>query len=198
MGAIALEEIQTLHPAIDGETQHATFQADEFAIELVKLIDELLDPHVMQVQALQDGCQFTAQLDEALLQRRLRLLIPVNGLQPMHLHPVQALVGGRDVLEGCKELGKKRDLHGGERDVVLLAVHIVVRILPLTNGVFASIWHIRGQCGGVGGAGVGPHHEHSPGGCRISAGRGRVGGVRTDRAAATVGDGATLSKLASE
>ena len=53
VGAIALEELLALDPAIEGEPQHAAFQADQLAVEIVELIDEFLDAQVMQVHVLQ-------------------------------------------------------------------------------------------------------------------------------------------------
>jgi len=117
-----------LHPGLHREPQHATFQADDFLVHRIELRDEFLDPAVVEPDRLHLLQQFGPELVVSLeLGRRDRGTGADRIRDDRFLERLHLLVDGGDRVELRDDLRQQRPLHGGQRDVRLLAV-VTVRL----------------------------------------------------------------------
>ena len=80
--------------------------------------------------------QLLAQLGVALFLCGLYLLALIQDVETLQLKPMQLPVGGGDLLEGLQHLGHELGFHGGEREIDLLFIGVIVG-LPAVRLAFA-------------------------------------------------------------
>ncbi len=168
MPLVGLQEFFAVDARRGGEPQNLALQPDQPAVEAVKLVQQLLNPVVVEVDVLHPLDQFLAQLLEPLFLARFGLFARGQGLEALHLHPVKLLVGLGDVLEGLDDLGLQLGFKGGEGQVVFTVVLVVIIVVAaaLTFAVLArgfgrvvvrrsGLLRVLAVLGGFGGAFLG-------------------------------------------
>jgi hypothetical protein len=110
-----------LTPGLLAEAQELAFEADQLAVEVVDLLDELLDAAVVELDRAHMAAELGGELDDLALRLGRGLHAFVRRLQPLIEQLVDLLEGGGDLVEGLDHAGQELLLHGGERNIRLLA-----------------------------------------------------------------------------
>ena len=110
-----------LTPGLLAQAQELALEADQLAVEVVDLLDELLDAAVVELDRAHMAAELGGELDDLALRLGRGLHAFVRGLQPLVEQLVDLLEGDGDLVEGLDHAGQKLLLHGGERDIRLLA-----------------------------------------------------------------------------
>jgi hypothetical protein len=146
---ILRQEVVALDTIAFGQAQQAALVGDQALVDVVELLDQAVDAVLVERQRLDRGDQRVFQfLVAALLGRRQRAGGGEAGFHLLVLQLAELLVGVGDGVERFHHLRAKLGFHGGEREIVLVVVVLVLFILAFA----ADIGDVVGR--GLFGAGL--------------------------------------------
>ena len=135
VAVILLEEVGPVDLGRDRHPEEPALEADELAVEVVHLADQVLDAAVVEVNLLHQPDEFGAQRVDPLLRRRRHLVALLDGGQALVLGPVQLGVGLLHRLELLQDLGEQGLFHHREGDGVLVVIVVVIRAGAVRRGM---------------------------------------------------------------
>jgi hypothetical protein len=160
VAAVFLDELAAVDARLVGQLHHAAVDRHDPAVDPVKLVDQRLDPVVVQVQLVHQFHDLGAELlvDLLVLPGEAAILVQ-RGRDALVLHFGKVDVILRDAVERFQDAGLQRRFHGREAHVGLVVLVVVV---ILGDGVAVRVQFrlVLGLLGGFGvGIGDGRHHR---------------------------------------
>ena len=132
---VVFEELFAVDLAVDGEAKELTFGLGQFAVQLIKLLHQLLNSQIVQMDILHQLDQGAFMLLVRTLGRLRDGLAVLQHRETLVLGTLQFVIGRRDVFEGFQDLGLELHFHLRERNI-RFAVFVVFVVAFLTVLVF--------------------------------------------------------------
>ncbi len=121
-------------PRASASLQQLALEREQPAVDAVHLIDERLDAVVVEPEALHEIDGLVAQLVEAALLARRKLIGAERGLDLRVLQLAEPLIERCDLIERGEHLGLQRGFHRRERQIAL-----VVEVVVHAGNAFAAL-----------------------------------------------------------
>ena len=153
--AIFVDKLAPVDPGLIGQFYHRTVDRHNPAVDPVKLVDQRLDPVVVQVQFVDQFDDLGAQfLVFGLFPGRKRRVFVQRRRDAQVLHVGKHRIIGRDPAEGFKHPRFQRRFHCRKRHVDLFVLVVVVFVFGFFNrvavGILLGLGVFRGGFGGLG------------------------------------------------
>ncbi len=157
---IGFDEFAAVDTSLVGQFHHSRVNRHDAAVDAVQLVDQRLDPVVVQVQLIDQQHDFRTQLlIRVLFLGRETVIFVQGGGHAQVLHFAQQHIVARDQLQLFQYTGFQRRFHRGQRHVGLFVFVVVVIFLgnrvavgvQLGAGLFLVVRRggaIGGRCGG--------------------------------------------------